>query len=424
MNFQPYVKYKMSGVEWLGEVPEHWEITPIKKIAKIVNGHPFDSKLFSPSDGFPLVRIRDLNCFETDTYYQGEFVEQACISSEDVLIGMDGDFNVGKWRGEGSALLNQRMCCVRGQTNLITKLLEYSLPIPLKAINNITYATTVKHLSSYQVEKTRCALPPAIEQKAIVDFLDSETVKIDELVSEQECLIALLKEKRLAVISHAVTRGLNPDTPMKDSEIEWLGAAPDHWKLVRIANIFNEVTESGSPELPFLTVSIHHGVSDRELGEEERDRKVTRSEDPGSNKRVRPDDLVYNMMRAWQGGFGSVKADGMVSPAYVVARPSKPLNTSYIELLLRTPQAIEEMRRYSKGVTDFRLRLYWNNFKNIRIALPPLTEMDAIVNKIDVLNTQFSELISESLSIISLLKERRTALISAVVTGKIDVRNA
>jgi type I restriction enzyme S subunit len=129
------------------------------------------------------------------------------------------------------------------------------------------------------------------------------------------------------------------------------------------------------------------------------------------------------MMRAWQGGFGAVKTDGMVSPAYVVARPTKELNTSYIELLLRTPQAIEEMRRYSRGVTDFRLRLYWDSFKDIYIALPPKHETDMIIEKIEVLNESFSLLIKESVTMIGLLKERRSALISAAVTGKIDVRN-
>ena len=117
-----------------------------------------------------------------------------------------------------------------------------------------------------------------------------------------------------------------------------------------------------------VSVSIHHGVSDRELTEDESDRKITRIEDKTQYQRVLPNDLVYNMMRAWQGGFGTVTVEGMVSPAYVVARPKLNFMTQYVEHLFRTPQAIEQMRRYSQGVTDFRLRLYWDNFKNVRVA--------------------------------------------------------
>jgi type I restriction enzyme S subunit len=170
-------------------------------------------------------------------------------------------------------------------------------------------------------------------------------------------------------------------------------------------------------------VSIHHGVSDKEVAEEDMDRKVTRSEDRTKYVRVAPGDLVYNMMRAWQGGFGTVTVEGMVSPAYVVARPRRPLETAYIEHLLRTPPAIEQMRRHSQGVTDFRLRLYWDEFKNIRVALPTDAEAKAICMRIAEMDQSFRAMSAVSEQAIGLLQERRTALISAAVTGQIDVRH-
>lgn len=127
-------------------------------------------------------------------------------------------------------------------------------------------------------------------------------------------------------------------------------------------------------------------------------------------------------MRAWQGGFGSVTVAGMVSPAYVVARPRRPITTDYVEHLLRTPQAIEQMRRHSRGITDFRLRLYWDEFKNIRIPLPPQHEAIAICDSIKAMDESFDALTAEAERGIELLQERRNALISAAVTGKIDVR--
>lgn len=424
MKLPRYPKYKDSSAKWLGQVPEHWDVVTVRAVARIINGYPFDSAFFDSSEGYPLIRIRDLNCVVPEAYYNGEFVASAAVDANDVLIGMDGDFNVGRWRGPGSALLNQRVCCARSRDKEVGALLEYALPIPLKIINELTYATTVKHLSNFQVEKIRIVLPPSgNERKQLVAFLDQETGKIDSLVAEQQGLIELLKEKRQAIISHAVTKGLSPDAPMKPSGVKWLGEVPAHWEVYRLTALYREIIEAGNDELPILSVSIHSGVSDRQLDEDEMERKVNRSEDTAKYKKVLPGDLVYNMMRAWQGGFGTVIVPGQISPAYVVARPKRDFHTRFIELLLRTPQAIEEIRCHSYGVTDFRLRLYWDNFKIIRVALPPKDEQEKILARIEKMNQKFDQLIEASNSSIATLHERRAALISAAVTGQIDVRN-
>lgn len=264
--------------------------------------------------------------------------------------------------------------------------------------------------------------PPISEQTAIATFLDRETAKIDGLIAEQEKLIALLAEKRQATISHTVTKGLNPEAPMKDSGVAWLGDVPAHWEVIRLGSLFKEVAIPGNDDLPVLSVSIHDGVSDKELDENEMDRKVTRSDDRSKYKAVEPGDLTYNMMRAWQGGFGSVTVFGMVSPAYVVARPIRKFSTSIIEQQLRTPHAVTEIKRHSRGITDFRLRLYWEEFKTISVALAPDDEQDAILAFLKEDSERIDALKNAATHGISLLKERRAALISAAVTGKIDVR--
>lgn len=129
------------------------------------------------------------------------------------------------------------------------------------------------------------------------------------------------------------------------------------------------------------------------------------------------------MMRAWQGAFGAVAIEGMVSPAYVVARPTSSLDTKFVEHVLRTPKAIEQMRRYSKGITDFRLRLYWDEFKSVVVPVPPSNEVGKIIDWIGSAIANFDGLKSVATSAIDLLRERRSALISAAVTGQIDVRN-
>jgi type I restriction enzyme, S subunit len=241
---------------------------------------------------------------------------------------------------------------------------------------------TVESIEHDYLANTVIPLPPVVEQSAITAFLDRETAKIDALVGEQERLIDLLKVKRQTIIFQAVTKGFDPDTPMRDSGVEWLGQVPQHWEMLRLATLFWEVSEEGAEDLPILSVSIHHGVSDKELREDELDRQVARSEDKAKYKRVQPGDLVYNMMRAWQGGFGTVNVHGMVSPAYVVARPKEQTCTQFIEYLLRTPNAVEEMRRRSRGVTDFRLRLYWDEFKAMVVALPPISEQQQFLEMI------------------------------------------
>ena len=202
----------------------------------------------------------------------------------------------------------------------------------------------------------------------------------------------------------------------KDSGVGWLGEVPEHWNIKRLGAIFRQADEEGEDDLAILSVSIHDGVSDKELDEKEMDRKVTRSDDRSKYKKVQPGDLVYNMMRAWQGGFGSVAVLGMVSPAYVVARPISDFSTTFVEHLLRTPQAIEQMRRYSQGVTDFRLRLYWDEFKAINVVLPPRDEQTLITEFLDRETAKIDGLVGEQRRLIELLKEKRQAVISHAVT--------
>jgi type I restriction enzyme S subunit len=214
---------------------------------------------------------------------------------------------------------------------------------------------------------------------------------------------------------------------MRDSGVEWLGEVPEHWDVQRINLLFSENSERARTkdelEYPVLSISIHHGISDKELNEEESDRKLQRSEDRSLYKVVHSNYLAYNMMRAWQGGFGASKLSGLVSPAYVVCEPKTQLNSYYFELSLRTPNAVTELKRFSRGITDFRLRLYWDEFKNISVPVPPEKEVADILKSILDINSTYDNLGNVAEQQIKLLQERRTALISAAVTGKIDVRS-
>ena len=237
----PYSAYRDSGVPGLGDVPEHWHVKKVRDEAQVVNGYPFDANRFSVSDGYPLIRIRDLNKAQTATRYGGPFIDAARIEPGDVLIGMDGEFNVGTWAGTEPALLNQRMCCVRGRLPVTTAFLRYVLPGPLKEINDVNWSTTVKHLSSGQVERIALALPPPQEQAGIVRFLDHADRRIRRYIAAKKKLIALLNEQKQVIIHRAVTRGLDPSVRLKPSGVEWLGDAPEHLQVGRVKVFYAEV---------------------------------------------------------------------------------------------------------------------------------------------------------------------------------------
>ena len=170
-----------------------------------------------------------------------------------------------------------------------------------------------------------------------------------------------------------------------------------------------------------LSVSIHSGVSKEELSEEENIRSIVKIENRSSYKEVLPGDIAYNMMRAWQGGIGAVHTHGMVSPAYVVARPVDYLAGDYFELLYRTPNFIRQMDAASKGIADFRKRLYWDDFRDLMTTLPPLAEQKEIIQYSEQISEKVSYAISIKQDQIATLKEYKNTLINAAVTGKIKV---
>ncbi|MQT52995.1 hypothetical protein C1X72_22765 [Pseudomonas sp. FW306-2-2C-D06B] len=361
--------------------------------------------------------------------HSGE-LERYTIRNGDLLVCEGGD--VGRaaiWRGENSVFGYQKALHRLRHRSVGADTAEFFYFSLLTAKQRGVFEesdskATIAHLPAEKFRQYRFAFPPLAEQQTIASHLDRETARIDALVEKKTRFIELLREKRQALITHAVTKGLDPDVKMKGSGVEWLGEVPEHWETKRVAAMFREVIRPGQTDLPVLSISIHSGISDDELSAEERDRKVSLIEDREKYKRVCPGDLAYNMMRAWQGGFGAVAVDGLVSPAYVVAEPRTEFCTEYVELLLRTPMAIEEMRRFSRGIADFRMRLYWEAFRDVVLLFPPVDEQQAIIKTIKREGMRIDALVSKTECSISLLKERRSALITAAVTGQIDLREA
>ena len=276
-------------------------------------------------------------------------------------------------------------------------------------------------LSQTRMREIPFLLPPLPEQAAIVRYLDYVDRRIRRYVSAKRKLIALLEEEKQAVVNQAVTRGLDPNVRLKPSGVEWLGDVPEHWEVVRNGQLFVQRNEKGFPELPILEVSLRTGIGIRDFENSARKQMMA---DRDEYKRAVRGDIAYNMMRMWQGAIGVAPVDGLVSPAYVVAKPLRGNDPRYFNALFRTSAYMAEVDKYSRGIVKDRNRLYWEDFKLMPTPCPPLHEQVLIADAIDQSMATLNDCANRIRCQIELLQEYRARLIADVVTGKLDVREA
>jgi len=421
-GLKPYPAMKDSGVPWLGEVPEHWEVRKVREVARVINGFPFDAARFSKLTGYPLIRIRDLDKAKTATCYEGPFVEAAKVESGDVLIGMDGDFNVGRWRGAEPALLNQRMCCLRSPDPVTESLLAYALPWPLKQINEVTWSTTVKHLASGQVERIQCSFPPLPEQAAIVRFLDHADRKIRRYIRAKQKLIKLLEEQKQVIIHRAVTRGLDPNVRLKASGVEWLGDVPEHWTLYRPKLLFRQVTLPKPANAEMVTCFRDGQVT---LRRNRRTEGFTNAIKELGYQGIMAGQLVLHSMDAFAGAIGVSDSEGKCSPEYVICEPSSSgICVKYYALLLRSLALRGLFVVLCPSVRERAPRVRFSDFGSFELPKPPLREQEQVVDAIEAECSEVERSLQSEKRSVYLVGEYRIRLIADVVTGKLDVREA
>lgn len=272
-------------------------------------------------------------------------------------------------------------------------------------------------------------LPPLYEQAAIVAFLDRETAKIDALVEEQKRLIELLREKRQAVISHAVTNGLNPIVPMKASGVEWLGDVPEHWDvspLMRLTapgrNIMYGIVLPGPDVAEGVPIVKGGDVRPHRLRIDLLNRTTAEIEAPFARARLRPNDIVYSI----RGSIGDAELvpdellDANITQDVARVSPRSSLNCRWLLYALKSIAVFVQLEQRSLGAAVRGINIF--DLKRARVPLPPPREQDEIATYLDLQTLKIDGLLAEAASAIDLLTERRSALISAAVTGKIDVR--
>lgn len=285
-------------------------------------------------------------------------------------------------------------------------------------LNSQAIRTAQPLINTSIVENSIGIFPPLQVQRHIAAYLDEETTRIDALIDAKERLLQLLKEKKQAIITKAVTRGIEPGVKMKDSGIEWLGEVPEDWEVVRIFAVLEEKNVRDQPELPLMEVSINRGVAIREFTGTKVESVAA---DFNTYKVAEKGDIVFNKMRMWQGAVGVAPVDGLVSPDYTVSGIKGEALPEFLGHLFKTPLFNAESAKNSRGITWDRLRLYWDGFRDIYIALPDLSTQQTITEYIHKNLVTMAQISSKVEGAISLLKERRSSLISEAVTGQIEI---
>ena len=441
MSFPRYPEYKDSGVEWLGEVPAHWGVKRLRFVADL---NPSKSELAS-FDRSLEVSFLPMEAIGDDGSLNLERTRPIVEVETGYTYFREGDVAVAKItpcfeNGKGAVMRGLISGVGFGTTELIV-----ARPKAAKAMSEYLHwlfisrsfrqlgeaamygAGGQKRVPDEFVRNFEVAFPDVAEQAAIATFLDHETAKIDALVAEQKKLIALLKEKRQAVISHAVTKGLNPDVPMKDTGIEWLGEVPAHWETVRIKWVAR--MESGHTpdkkveaywtncDIPWVSLNDTGYLKTNDYISETAF-SINELGIANSSARLLPANVVVFSRDATIGRCAITTRPMAVSQHFIAWICSDRLQPEFLLRIFRS--MTEELERLTFGATVKTIAM--PDVKTLTTTIPPLEEQEQIVQHINGRCSELDSLILDAESMVSLLKERRSALISAAVTGKIDVR--
>lgn len=442
MSLPSYPAYRETSVPWLGEVPVHWKSEKLKYVSRAVGGGTPSREILDYWDGdIPWVSPKDM---------KSEFLEDA--QEKITLLGLEN--STAGYVPAGWVLMVVRSGILKHSLPVAINKIPVALNQDLKALcfdkgeimpifflrwiqgleqslllSWASQGVTVESVDQYRLHQTVIAIPPAEEQRAITDFLDFETSKIDALIAEQQRLIELLKEKRQAVINHAVTKGLDPDVPMKPSGIEWIGDIPAHWELVELRRLAKPETSitygivQAGPDVeggvPYIRTSDMAGEYLPESGylrtSEEIDKAYSRS-------RVAAGDLVV-AIRATLGKALAVPdflRGANLTQGTAKISPGERLISQYLYWTFNADYCQISVDAVAKGATFREITLH--ALRRIKILVPPLEEQKMLIRYLEEQNDRLSALRNEAEKAVSILQERRSALISAAVTGKIDVR--
>ncbi len=423
--YPAYKSYKPSGVEWVSEIPAHWNIKPFFAVSRVVSEvNKPDLELLSVYLGKGVIRFSDVEEKRTNAT-STDLSKYQVVRPGNLVLN-----NQQAWRGSVgvsaySGLVSPAYIVLELGDNFDSRFADYyfqtSTTVSHFLVSSKGVGTIQRNLYWPALRRCPITIPPLSEQRAIAAFLSEKCAKIDEAVRIKGEQIKLLRERRQVLIQHAVTRGLNPGTPMKASCIDWIGQIPAHWEAIPIKYLLqerNERTKTGE-EILFSLRMIeglvpHDDVSDRAISDAELI----------DYKKVYSGQIVMNRMRASIGLFGIVDQPGLVSPDYAIFDIREDLFGPFYLSLFKTELMGSRFRLSSRGLgtgSSGFMRLYTDDFGSISVPVPTYREQQEIVEHIDGVTWKINGAISLKQSQIDRLKEYKTTLINAAVTGKIKV---
>jgi type I restriction enzyme S subunit len=409
-------------------IPDNWRILPLKYAVQLSK-----SRADQRPDDLPYLGLEHIESWtgrilkdrnNTDLNLEDGISTVNLFEPEDVLFGKLRPYLAKACYPNYSGACTTEALVLQPKKELMSpRYLLFSLLLPefINEVNTETFGSKMPRADWDTIGNLPIAIPPVDNQRSIVDFLNRETVRLDNLLASKQNLLNLLAEKRRTLIISAVTRGINPNEKLKNTGFSWLGEIPEHWEIERSKWLFKERdirSEFGNEEM--LTVSHLTGVTTRA----EKNVNMFLAESQEGSKICEAGDLVINTLWAWMGAMGVSPQRGIVSPAYNVYEPGERLDKVYLDYLVRMPVFAQEAIRFSKGVWSSRLRLYPEGLYEIWFPVPPIGEQRAIAEFLDVETKKIDALQEATDRTIALLRERRTALIAAAVTGRIDIPEA
>ncbi len=437
-KYQQYAEYKDSGVEWLGEVPSDWDVVKIKHLSSVKRGaspRPIDDpKFFDDYGDYAWVRIADVSA--SDMYLLNTTQTMSALGSSLSVKLEPNELFLSIAGTVGKPCINKIKACIHDgfvyfpDLKIPNKYLFYIFAGE-QAYKGLGKMGTQLNLNTDTVGDIKVALPKSkIDVQGIIDFLDHETAKIDSLIEKQQQLIQLLKEKRQAVISHAVTKGLNPNVPMKDSGVEWLGEVPEHWQFPRLkqliqygSSISYGIVQPGDAldeGVPFIqTTNISKGSF--ELEDFQKTSVSIESNYPRS--RLEGGEVILGIRASIGAAFVVPMSFKGVNLSRGIARiiPNNLLRSDFLVWYFKSNTVDQYWGLSKQGSTFSEVSI--ETVRELNVVIPPLDEQETITKYLTDESNKFEKLINFAEKQKLLLLERRTALISAAVTGKIDVRN-
>lgn len=419
-----YPKYKDSGVSWIGEIPKGWEVSSLKRyLSETMKYGASESGEINQPSWTRYIRITDIDDngnLKNDGVktLNPNIAKDYMLKKGDVLFARSGA-TVGK-----SFLYNSdKPACFAGylikavcNKHLLSSfLLAYTKSAQYDDWKNSTFIqATIQNIGADKYMNMPIVIPSIPEQRAIVSFLDKKTAQIDRFITEAEREIEKLNELKQAQIAHLVTHGTNPNAPMKDSGIVWIGRIPEHWEVNKIRSHFKERrTKVSDKDYPALSVAREGIVPQLDT--------AVKTDNGDNRKLVLKNDFVVNSRSDRKGSCGVSDYDGSVSLISIVLEPHD-INPQYVHYLFRSNNYVEEFYRNGRGIVADLWTTRYSEMRNIFIPIPPVSEQKDIVSAINSLNNKIDTLVSELTTQINHLKELKQRVISDAVTGKIDVR--